>query len=145
MDDYGLDIDEAMRVIDTAEVLVIRFVILDKRLLIDNRTSEEEGPLITVVPKAGSVEERFRNLKKMRPKFPLPDKIMSFMWPRHMETFKASGLWDRIVQRLQSQGGEDIKSHCEKAYRNLEREERAEVIAAIQGGESYQSLWERPG
>lgn len=143
MDDYGLDMDEVMRVIDTAEVLVIRFAILDKRLLIDARISQEEGPFIALVPKAGSVEERFRSLKQMRPKFPLPDKIMSFIWPRHVETFKAAGLWDRIVQRMLSLGGEDIGDHCDRVYKELEREERAEVIAAIRGGESYQSLWER--
>ncbi len=59
MDDYGLDLDEVARVIDAADVLVIRFAILDKRLLIDTRTSEGEGPIIAVVSKATSVEERF--------------------------------------------------------------------------------------
>ena len=144
MDDYGLDIDEVMRVIDTAEVLVVRFPILGKRLLVDARSSQEEGPFIAVVPKAGSVEERFRSLKQLRPQFPLPDKITSFMWPRHLQTFKASGLWERIVQRLLRLGGEEMLAHCEKAYKELEWEERAEVMAAIRGGESYQSLWERP-
>jgi hypothetical protein len=71
----------------SAQVLVVRFAIVEKRLLIDTRTNEREGPLIAVVPKAGSIEERFKALKKMRPRFSLPEKIMSFMWPRHMETF----------------------------------------------------------
>jgi hypothetical protein len=145
MDDYGLDREEIMRVIDTAEVLVIRFAILDKRLLIDARTSQEEGPLISVVSKAGSVEERFRSLKKLRPRFTLPDKIMSFMWPRHVETFRNSGLWDHIVQRLVSLGGEEMATYCENSYKELEQQERVEVVAAIRGGESYQSLWERSG
>ena len=48
MDDYGLDLDEVARVIDAADVLVIRFAILDKRLLIDGRTGESEGPLIVI-------------------------------------------------------------------------------------------------
>ena len=145
MDDYGLDINEVARVIDSAEVLVIRFAILDKRLLIDSRTSEHEGPLIAIVPKAGSVEERFKSLKKLRPRFSLPEKIMSFMWPRHMETFRNSGLWDRIEARMVSLGGEEMGERCRHLYEELAREEKAEVMAAIRGGEGYQSLWERTG
>ena len=145
MDDYGLDLDEVARVIDAAEVLVVRFAILDKRLLIDARTSENEGPLIAIVPKASSVEERFKALKKMRPRMPLPDKIMSFMWPRQMETFRASGLWDKIEARLVSLGGEEMLKPCKTVFGELEREEKAEVVAAIRGGETYQSLWERSG
>ena len=74
-----MDVTEIGKVIDTADVLVIRFQILDERLLIDNRTNDVDGPLIAVVPKAGSVEERFKSLKRLRPRFPLPDKITSFM------------------------------------------------------------------
>ena len=145
MDDYGLDLDEVARVIDSAEVLVVRFAILDKRLLIDSRTGENERPLIAIVPKASSVEERFKALKKMRPRMPLPDKIMSFMWPRQMETFRASGLWEKIEGRLVSLGGEQMLETCRKVFDELEREEKAEVVAAIRGGETYQSLWERSG
>ena len=145
MDDYGLDLDEVARVIDAAEVLVVRFAILDKRLLIDARTSEGEGPLIAVVPKASSVEDRFKALKKLRPRLPLPDKIMSFMWPRQMETFRASGLWEKIEGRMVSLGGEQMLEPCKAAFEELEREEKAEVVAAIRGGETYQSLWERSG
>jgi hypothetical protein len=143
MDDYGLDLDEVARVIDAAEVLVVRFAILDKRLLVDARTSDTEGPMITVVPKASSVEERFKALKKMRPRLPLPDKIMSFMWPRQMQTFRASGLWDKIEGRMVSLGGEQMVNSCKAVFDELEREEKAEVVAAIRGGETYQSLWER--
>jgi hypothetical protein len=145
MDDYGLDLDEVARVIDSAEVLVVRFAILDKRLLIDARTTENDGPLITIVPKASSVEDRFKALKKLRPRFPLPDKIMSFMWPRQMETFKASGLWEKIEGRLVSLGGEQMLPACQSVFEELEHEEKAEVVAAIRGGETYQSLWERSG
>lgn len=145
MDDYGLDMDEVTKVIDSADVLIVRFAILDKRLLIDTRTTEQEGPLIAIVPKAGSVEERFKSLKKLRPRFPLPEKIMSFMWPRHMETFRNSGLWEKIESRMVSLGGDCMTPRCEEIFTELAREERSEVMAAIRGGEGYQSLWERTG
>ena len=143
MDDYGLDIDEVTRVIDAAEVLVVRFAILDKRLLIDTRTNETDGPLIAVVPRAQSVEDRFKSLKKLRPLFPLPEKIMSFMWPRHVETMKNAGVWEKIESRLVSLGGEPMMEQCQSAYRELAHQERLEVLSAIKGGEGYQSLWER--
>ena len=143
MDDYGLDIDEVTRVIDAAEVLVVRFAILDKRLLIDARTSETDGPLIAVVPRAQSVEDRFKSLKKLRPLFPLPEKIMSFMWPRHVETMRNAGVWEKIESRLVSLGGEPMMEQCQSAYQELAHQERLEVLSAIKGGEGYQSLWER--
>jgi hypothetical protein len=145
MDDYGMDIGEVTRVIEAADVLVVRFAILDKRLLIDSRTGETEGPLIAIVPKAGSVEERFKSLKKLRPRFPLPERIMSFMWPRHMATLRKSGIWDKIEQRLVSLGGPEMSARCEEIFQQLATEEKAEVLLAIRGGEGYQSLWERTG
>ena len=143
MDDYGLDMDEATRVIDSADVLVVRFAILDKRLLVDIRTADHNGPLIAVVDKAGSVEERFKSLKKLRPRFPLPEKIMSFMWPRHIGTFRLSGLAQRITDRLVSVGGEEMTAQAEKAFDELAGREKREVATAIRGGDSYQTLWER--
>ena len=138
-----MDLDEVMQVIDTAEVLVVRFAILEKRLLVDTRYDAQEGPLVKLVPKASSVEERFRSLKQLRPRFPLPDKIMSFTWPRHVETFRSSGLWQRIVDRVSRSGHPGLAEQCEAVYRELEREEKVEVLTAIRGGETYQSLWER--
>ncbi len=44
--------DEVARVIDNADVLVVRFAILEKRLLVDTRTTEMVGPLIAIIPKA---------------------------------------------------------------------------------------------
>jgi hypothetical protein len=143
MEEFGLDLDEVARVIDAAEVLVVRFAILDKRLLIDARTNENEGPLIAVVPRAQSVEDRFKSLKKLRPLFPLPEKIMSFMWPRHIDTMKNSGVWEKIESRMVSLGGEPMVEQCQVAYRELAHQERLEVLSAIKGGEGYQSLWER--
>jgi hypothetical protein len=141
--DFGLDLREIIKIIDTAEVLVIRFAIIDKRLLVDARHSQEEGPLIRLVPRAGSVEERFRHLKQLRPRFPLPERIMSFMWPRHAELLKTSGVWQRIVDRLVALGHAGTAEECEAVYRELLGEERAQVVAAIRGEGGYQSLWER--
>ena len=94
--------------------------------------------------KIKSVEDRFRKLKQIRPCLPLPEKIMSFMWPRQTTTFQQSGVWERIVERLVEIGGPDIAINCAQVLEELKKAERAETIMAIQGHESYQSLWERP-
>ena len=138
-----MDLGEVMEVIDTAEVLVIRFAILDKRLLIDARHDEVDGPLVKLVPKTSSVEERFRSLREMRSRFPLPEKIVSFSWPRQVETFRLAGLWARIVDRLMASGHAGVKEQCEAVFGELVNEEKAEVMTAIRGGPSYQSLWQR--
>ncbi len=145
MDDYGIDIEEALKAIDLAEVLVVRFAILPKRLLIDFRTSASEGPMVAVVPKAESLEERYKSLKRMRPRFPLPDRIVAFMWPRtNVETLRRSAIWEHMLQRLVDLGGPQMAEQMEDAYRRLLEEERRELVEAIRGGESYHSLWERP-
>jgi len=143
MDEFGMDLDEVMEVIDTAEVLVIRFAILDKRLLIDARHDDVDGPLLKLVAKASSVEDRFQSLRELRPRFPLPEKIVSFTWPRQIETFRLAGLWSRIVDRLVASGYTGVKEQCEGVFGELVEEEKTEVLTAIRGGPSYQSLWER--
>ncbi len=143
MDEFGMDLDEVMEVIDSADVLVVRFAILDKRLLIDTRHDEVDGPLVKLVPKASSVEDRFRSLRELRPRFTLPEKIVSFTWPRQMETFRQAGLWSRIVDRLVASGYTGVKEQCEAVFGELLEEEKAEVMTAIRGGSNYQSLWER--
>jgi hypothetical protein len=141
--DFGLDIQEIIKVVDKAEVLIIRFAIIDKRLLVDARHNQAEGPLIKLVPRVSSVEERFRHLKQVRPRFPLPERIMSFMWPRHVELLQTSGVWQRIVDRLSALGHGGTAEQCEAVYRELLAEEKAEVLAAIRGEAGYRSLWER--
>jgi len=140
-----MNLDEVKGVIDTAEVLVIRFAILEKRLLMDARHNEKEAPLLQLVPKASSVEERFRSLKQLRPHFTLPDKIMSFTWPRHVETFRVAGLWQRILDRLAASGHAGLEEQAEVVFQELVREETTEILTAIRGGDNYQSLWERQG
>jgi hypothetical protein len=142
--DYGVDLNEFGRVIETADVLIIRFAIVDKRLLIDARTNEKgDGPFIAVVPKAASVEDRFKELKKLRPRFPLPEKIMSFTWPRHIDSFRTSGVPERIEARLVKLGGDTMAAPVRDAVNALAAEEKSEVLSAIRGDERYQTIWQR--
>src|SRR5438874_3605524 len=79
--DYALDIDQIIRTIESAEVVTFRFMLLEKRLLIDNRTNEIDGPMARLVNRVGSSEERFRSIRRMRPGFGLPDKLTAILLP----------------------------------------------------------------
>lgn len=139
-DDYGVDLEEVFKVIDAADVLVVRFHIVRKRLLVDFRTKSGTNALVAIVEPASSIEERFRAIKELRPGFPAPERVMSFHWPRMMRVFESSGVWGRIRERATSLG--TSPSECDGAWQTLCREERGEVAAAIRGADHYQTLWE---
>ncbi len=44
-----------------------------------------------------------------------------------------------------SLGGEPMSERCQQVFVELARQEKAETLAAIRGGDDYQSLWERSG
>lgn len=144
-DEFGVDLDEVYKVIDAADVLVVRFHIVPKRLLIDFRTQAGVGPLVKMVDPATSVEERFRSIKELRPQFSLPEKVMSFQWPRMTAVLVSSGVWDYMVNRVVALGGDESASECARVLDEIKAAERAEVANAIRGNEHYQTLWERQG
>jgi len=142
-DEYGVDLEEVLKVIDAAEVLVVRFHIAQKRLLVDFRTGAGSSPFIAVVERAESVEDRFRSIKKLRPGLPFPEKVMSFQWPRSMQVLLSAGVWQHIVDRMTELGGHEAADQCGRTMEELIAEERREVTGAIIGAEHYQTLWER--
>src|SRR5436853_254127 len=76
------------------------FHLFERRLLVDARTINGETPLIRVVERVRSSEERFRELQRLRPRLPAPERIVAFQWPRSVRTMIESNVWDAIEQRL---------------------------------------------
>jgi hypothetical protein len=140
--DFAIDIDSILEVIDKADIITIRFLILPQRLLIDTRCSESEGPLVKLVPRAASLEERFKSIKQLRPRFRLPEKITAIWWPKHVRELVTCAVWDRIVRRLTSAGFPQAEEQCQEILEELVRLEQQEVLNAI-AGEGYHCLWER--
>ena len=140
--DYVLNLDDILHTIETAEVVRIRFLLLEKRLLIDNRYNEFEGPLIRLVNRSGSSEESFRNLKRMRPRFALPDKMTAIWWPKYVNTLSSSGVWGAIVARISNSGFTDAMNQCDEVLRELRTLEHQEIRNAI-SGEGFQTIWQR--
>ncbi len=135
-----IDLDEIKHVIRTADVMLVRFELFDKRLLFDARYDNEEGPLLKVVSRAGSAAARFRSLKRMRPHFPLPQNILTFGWPQHVSAMKREGVWQEILERCGASGVHGRNAEFEKAFDLLQEEEHKVMVGAVTG-EGFETIW----
>lgn len=140
-DALGFDLTPILQAIDTADVLIVRFHYFDKRLLADMRVSDIDRPVVTLLAPASGIEERFRGVKQARPRLPLPERIISFQWPRHAAVMEAAGVWQRLVERARASGGDDAERRCAEAMHAMLAEERRETMRAIRGGERYETIW----
>lgn len=138
--EYYLDRDAILRTIRGADVVAFRFVTVPMRLLVDFRSTEADAPMMKIVEPVASAEERFRSLKKLRPRFKLPKKISAIWWPRYIRTMRELGIWDALVERIANSGYENLAAECESLFEELVRMERLEAVNAIQG-EGYRTLW----
>jgi hypothetical protein len=137
---YHLDVGEILRTLRSADVVVLRFVTVPQRLLIDNRTNDVDGPLLKLVPRAANAEDRFKSLKQLRPRFKLPQKITAVFWPRYIHSLQDHGVWQAIVQRVVDAGYAAVAAEAEAIFEELRAMERAEMYNAI-AGEGYRTLW----
>ena len=140
--DFRMDVDEINRNIDMAEVLGIYFPLIRKTVLIDTRSDAVDGPMIRVVPMANSMDERFRSLRRLRPRFPRPENITLIPWPKYLTSLKRLGIWDRVVQRFVNAGNMEAVHGCNEVFNELIELEKREIIEAVKG-EQYTTIWER--
>jgi hypothetical protein len=137
-DDLGIDLTEIFSVVKSAEVFVVMFEMFERRLLVDARATSNDPPLVRVVDRVRSSDERFRELMRLRPRLPSPDKIVAFQWIRSVRTFVESGVWQVIHDRLASMGV--AESTLLAVLHELQWEERREEIKAVRGEEPYRTL-----
>jgi hypothetical protein len=137
-DDLGVDLTEVLNVANTADVFVVMFQLFERRLLVDARTAANEPPLIRVVDRVRSSDERFRELLRMRPRLGSPERIVAFQWPRSVRTLVEAGVWDAIQSRLTALGV--AESTCTAVLSELQLEERTEQLRAVRGEEPYRTL-----
>lgn len=138
--DYPIDLDEVLNIIDTSEVIVVRFSTVGKRLLLDFRTSPSDRPLVRLVRRVRNPEERFRDLKRMRPGLVLPDQIISFHWPKEVAGLERMGIVERIIKKCEESGHTGMDNECRQVVDELKSLEREELVNAVRG-EGYQTLW----
>lgn len=139
---FNLNINEVMQNIRTAEVLTLYFPYLSKTLILDFRYSIDDMPLVRLMPMVSNMEERFRSLKRLRPRFPKPEAITVVPWPKYVKTLQTVGVYDKILERLMQIGYSSVVNDFVVAYDEIVKLEEKELLAAITG-EGYKTIWQR--
>ncbi len=93
-----------------------------------------------VVLPVKSIEERYRNLKQIRPRFGPPERIVAIHWPRFARSLRHTAVWDAIMRRISESGHPEAVRKADEALRELEELERKQQHNAITG-EGFQTLW----
>ena len=137
----GFNLDEALRAIDTAEVLVVGFGWLAQRLLVDARRTESAGPYVRIVEPVRSAQERLRQLQELRPGFADPESFLFFPWPGRVDSFVRAGLFSRIRERCRDDA--QAERDCDRTLQQLEALDRDDLRQAILGGEKYHTLYQQ--
>jgi hypothetical protein len=138
-----VDLAEVEKVVDLCDVFTIIFQTLPERLLVDNRVSPQEGPLVAVVEPVATVEERYHWLGRKRPSFGPPEHFMFFLWPHTIAFLEQCGVVARIRCRCEATERPEALSMFDRALTDLKEKERRATRAAITG-ENYRTIWPAP-
>ena len=140
---YGDSVGGVFKFIENAEVLAVFFPKFGQSIVVDVRPKEGEPPLVRVVPMARSIADRLRTIKRMRPALPRPQDIVAVPWVGYVAAMKSSGLWDKVLGRIEQSGFPEALEDAENAFNELVRMERRELAQLIMG-DQYETLWARP-
>ena len=140
--DFRIDLDEVLKNIDTAEVISIYFPVLRKTILIDTRFTEEDPPMIRIVPMATTPEERNRVLRRLRPHFPMPKAITVVPWPNYVKSLVRLGVWRKVLERFVYSGYKEAVQECSQVLEEM-YELEIEELSAVITGENYHTMWAR--
>ena len=137
-----IDLDEVRKAVDSCDVFTIGFRLFQQRLIVDTRSSAEEGPMVEVVEPVGTVEERFFWLGQRRPSFGVPERFTFFVWPHSVGFMIECGLVERVRQRVDAGQRREVARAVKRAFVEVERLEREAVRDALLGN-NYHTLWSR--
>ena len=141
---FLFDIDHVMQNIGEAEVMSVFFPTFRRSLIIDTRHNDAVGPFVKLMPMARSPQDRMRSIRRMRPQFPRPANLTLIPWQRYVNSLVDSGVWERIISRVQESGDQSAVSACESALNELKQLEHDELISAIRG-QGYHTIWPAEG
>lgn len=141
---FLFDIRDVIQNIERAEVMSVFFPTFRRALIVDTRYKEGVGPLVRLMPMARSPQDRMRSIRRIRPEFPRPTNLTLVPWQRYVGSLISSGVWDKILARLEESGDDGVLVACEKAMNELRQLESEELTAAITG-DNYHTLWSREG
>lgn len=138
--DFNIDLVDIASTVRTNDVITIRFVAVGQRLLLDFRATEIDGPLVKVVEPVKSVEERYRTLRKLRPRFGPPERIVAIWWPRFASSLESTGVWKEVMERVTESGHVEAVRSAEDALMGLVQLEREQQRDAVRG-DGFRTLW----
>ncbi len=139
---FLFDIRDVIHNIERAEVMAVFFPTFRRSLVVDTRHKEGVGPMVRLMPMARSPQDRMRSIRRARPEFPRPANLTLVPWQRYISSLVSSGVWDKILDRVEESGDEAALIACEEALAELRQLETEELSAAITG-KNYHTLWSR--
>ena len=144
-DGLSADLDEVRNVIGHADVFTIGFPLFAERLLVDTRADALDGPLVRIVSPVSSVQERFYELGRLRPRLGVPEHFVFFIWPHSVRFCEEAGIFDSIERRCAGDSGKGrVTTMCAEAVDALRGFEQEAVRDAI-SGDGYQTIWSASG
>jgi len=137
---FLFEMDEVFRNIQEAEVMSIFFPALRQALVLDTRFNATDGPMVRLLPMAGSPQERLRSIRRLRPGFRRLQNLTLIPWQRYVESLVDSGVWAKLEDRIKQSGDTSAIEAFDAALLELRNLERKELHAVIVG-EGYQTIW----
>jgi hypothetical protein len=141
--EFRIDLAEVRQSVGRADVITVHFLYFRETLLLDTRKSASEAPLVRIRPAVGTIDDRIKDIRNLRPRFGRPESITYIPWPKYVVSLKESGVWDILVDRMVMAGGQQMELEMERQYRKLRRDEWTEFRHAITG-KGYKTVWVRP-
>ncbi len=137
---FDVDLDALRSSVLSVEHMLVRFTPISERLLLDFRTSSEEGPGVALLPQVSSFTERLKTIEEARPEFPRPERIYVVSWPLRIASLERLGVLEAIRERLADMDAFDVIGSVDETFKRLLALERDEISKAI-SGEGYQTIW----
>jgi hypothetical protein len=136
-----VDLEALNELLRRADVLTIGFSLFTDRILVDTRTNDRQGQLVTLAEPVGSVQERYLWLGRHRGAFPAPQAFSFFVWPHTVRELIDRNSLAELEARLEPEAAQQFTLLLDKAAAM----ERQAILSAVRGDENYPALWQRTG
>ena len=136
-----VDIDEIVRVVADAEVVIVGLAATPMRLLADLRGDDAVPPIFELVQPLANPQERTVWLAERRPSLGPPDNSIFIPWPHSADLLERVGVLSLIRARAMNDHGIDLSDDIESVLSTLRGHERYLTQGAIRGGEGFQTQW----
>ena len=141
---FRWNVHSVLRNMHEAQVISLFLPYLGRALIVDLRCDDSEGPFITTDGLVSGPEERIESLRRLRPRFELPNNITLAPWLGPVRSLETSGALADLSARLERIGHPEGQPALDRAYRDLLQLERGEILALIRGDvERTRTLFQR--